>query len=131
MSPKEADFRIAKHWLEKAFEAESSARLEFEAGHFGFAVNRLYYAVFYAVSAALASENREYGRHSAVRAAFNRDFVNTGKVSVAFGKLYNQLFDDRQEADYAPLRVFEKKDVADRQEQVAAFLEHFRKLIIK
>jgi uncharacterized protein (UPF0332 family) len=129
MSPEEADKLIAVRWLEKAFDAESSANLEYEAGHFGFAVSRLYYAVFYAVSAALASENREYGRHTAVKAAFNRDFVNAGKVSVEFGKLYNQLFDDRQEADYAPLREFTKEDVAGRLEQVHAFIEHFKVLI--
>lgn len=129
MTPKDADFHIAKHWFEKAFEAEASARLEFEAGHFGFAVNRLYYAVFYCVSAGLAAENREYGRHSAVRAAFNRDFVNKGKVTIEQGRLYNQLFDDRQEADYAPLREFTKDDVAGRLELVKSFLEHFRQFI--
>jgi uncharacterized protein (UPF0332 family) len=129
MTPGDADFRIATHWLEKAFEAEESAHLEFEAGHFGFAVNRLYYAVFYGVSAVMAAENREYGRHSAVRAAFNRDFVNTGKVTVEQGRLYNQLFDDRQEADYAPLREFIKDDVSGRLEQVRSFLEHIRHFV--
>lgn len=129
MTTGEADFSIATHWLKKAFDAEASALLEFESGHFGFAVNRLYYALFYAVSAALAAQNREYGRHSAVRAAFNRDFVNTKKVSLEQGQLYNQLFDDRQEADYAPLREFTKDDVTDRLEQVKKFLDHFRQLM--
>ena len=129
MTPREADFHIATHWFKKALDAEASARLEFEAGHLGFAVNRLYYAVFYCVSAALAAENSKYGRHSAVRAAFNRDFVNSGKATTEQGRLYNRLFDDRQEADYTPLREFARDDVAARLEQVKSFLEHFRQFV--
>jgi uncharacterized protein (UPF0332 family) len=40
-------------WLEKAEEALASAKLELNAGHTNFAVNRLYYACFYAATALL------------------------------------------------------------------------------
>jgi hypothetical protein len=40
---------IVRYWLEKAEESLASARRELEAGSFSFAMNRLYYGVFYGV----------------------------------------------------------------------------------
>ena len=38
-------------------------------------------------------------KHTSVRAAVHRDFVKPGTISVEFGKLYNSLLRDREEAD--------------------------------
>jgi hypothetical protein len=48
------------YWLEKAEESLASAHREFEAGSFSFAMNRLYYAAFYAVSALLMEHDRSF-----------------------------------------------------------------------
>lgn len=129
MKDQEKQMTLARIWMEKAHDALSSARIECNAGQYAFAINRLYYAVFYAVSSACAAEGREYGKHTAVRAAFNKDFVATGRVPAEMGKLFNRLFDDRQEADYAPLRNFVVEDVKDRFELVEEFLHLFEDLL--
>lgn len=45
---------LARWWQTKAHESLEDAATVMEAGHLAFAVNRLYYACFYAVSALLA-----------------------------------------------------------------------------
>ena len=60
MIKKEKRSEIVRHWLEKADESLTSARREFEAGSFSFAMNRLYYAVFYAASALLMEHDRTF-----------------------------------------------------------------------
>jgi len=75
MSNQEHCQKIAGYWMEKAEESLESARLEYSQGHFGFCINRLYYAAFYAVSAVLAARGLKYGKHAAVRASLHRDFV--------------------------------------------------------
>jgi len=64
------------------------------------AINRLYYACFYAITAVLVLKGAKPRKHTAVRSAFNRDLVNSGVVPVDKAKVYNLLFDLRLAADY-------------------------------
>ena len=107
------DYRdtIARGWLGKAEDAFASAEILLREQRLVGCVNRLYYAAFYAVSAALAKEGREYGKHSAVRAAFHRDYVKTARIPKDFGKTYDELFDDRQEGDYRPQTSFDRENL--------------------
>jgi len=128
MTADEERAALARLWRDKADESLAAARLLSERGMLGLAVGRLYYAAFYAVSAVLARQGKSYGRHSAVRASLHRDFVNPGTVPRWCGEIYDGLFDDRQDADYAPLRKFEPQQVSDRIAETARFLDVFRSL---
>jgi hypothetical protein len=131
MSEQEHSQKIAGYWMEKAEESLQSARLEYSQGHLDFCINRLYYAVFYAVSEVLASRRLKYGKHTAVRASLHRDFVKRGVISAKMGKLFDRLFYDRQEADYAVFVEFDKDVVADEIEEVEEFLIVFRRILEK
>jgi len=69
---------------------------EFAAGAYSFAMNRAYYALFYAVSALLLEEGRRFKKHSGVRLAFNREIIKSERMERWCGDLYNEIFDDRQ-----------------------------------
>jgi uncharacterized protein len=129
MNEEQANQILIDLWLEKASDALASARLELAAGHLGFAVNRLYYSCFYAVTALLLTSGRQFARHSAVVSEFNRVYVKTGKVDVAWSKFYQKLFDDRQESDYIPTATFESADVVQRLQQAESFVAVIRDLI--
>jgi len=51
MSEKEAKAEAVRYWWGKAHESLQAAQREFAAGAYSFAMNRAYYALFYAVSA--------------------------------------------------------------------------------
>ena len=51
MTLEEKRSEVVRYWFEKAEDSIISARREFEAGSLTFAMNRLYYCAFYAVSA--------------------------------------------------------------------------------
>jgi uncharacterized protein (UPF0332 family) len=129
MNKEQADRILIRLWLEKAAEALASARLELAEGHAGFAVNRLYYACFYAVTALLLTSGKQFARHSAVLSEFNRAYVKTGPMDVAWSRFYQKLFADRQESDYVPMTTFEPADVAQRLEQAESFVKMIRTLI--
>jgi len=63
-------------------------------------VNRLYYACFYAVSALLLKHGLSSSKHTGVRGLFNRHFVKPGTISKDLARIYNDLFERRQESDY-------------------------------
>jgi uncharacterized protein (UPF0332 family) len=95
------------YWWNKALESLKAAHRELAAQGYTFAINRAYYALFYAVSALLLEEGRRFSKHSGVRAAFNRDIIRPGRLSRKHGELYNQLFRDRQEGDYVEFTTFD------------------------
>jgi uncharacterized protein (UPF0332 family) len=63
-----------------------------------------YYAAFYAVSALLALEGKEFTRHSAVESAVHRDLVKPGIWPVELGSAYTRLSEARNTADYGANR---------------------------
>ena len=130
MSAEEQRVKIIRYWWSKAEESLASARREFEAESYSFAVNRLYYALFYGVSAALLDRQLSFSKHSGVRAAFHREFIKTGLLDVEWGKLYDQLFEDREEGDYVALVSFDREYVESQLVHCSQFLSELRPLIL-
>lgn len=65
------------------------------------AVNRAYYAMFYAVLALLSVEKKETSKHSGAIALFDRDYVKSGVFKKDFSRWLHNAFDLRQRSDYA------------------------------
>jgi len=116
-------------WMQKAQESLASAELELNAGHVNFAVNRLYYACFYAATALLLRDGKQFARHSAVKSEFGRTYIKSGRIDVQWNKFYQKLFDDRQEGDYIPTTTFDVSDVSSRLQHAREFIDLVRKLI--
>lgn len=91
---------LVQYRLERAKEAFADGELLIENGSWNAAANRMYYACFYLVSAYLASRNLKATTHAGLKFTFNKEMVLSGKVSREDGKLFNELFGLRQEADY-------------------------------
>lgn len=104
MNPERAG--LVRYRLERARESLKAAQLLATNGHNHAAVNRLYYACFYAVSALLLNDNLSAVKHSGVFALFNQHWIKTARLPVEHGRLYGTLFDARQEADYADMTDF-------------------------
>ncbi len=104
---------LARYWLVKSDESLASAESEFDAGRLSFAVNRLYYALFYGMSAILAVKGEQVSKHTAVRAAFHKDYVRTGIIPNELGQLYTTLFTRRHQMDYTPLASVEQSTVLE------------------
>jgi len=126
MTAEEARSDIVRYWWSKARDSLASARREFEAGSYSYAMNRLYYAAFYGACAALLERQQSFRKHSGVRAAFHRQFIKTGLLDMKWGRLYDQLFEDRQEGDYVVFVSFEPEYVRFQLEQCTQFLEELR-----
>jgi len=77
------------------------------------AVNRIYYAVFYEVSALLLIEDIVSAKHSGVRGYFNKHFIKTGLIAKEYGDFYNKIFEFRQKSDYEDFVEFEEERVKD------------------
>ena len=129
MNEGEARQTLIAIWLEKAKESLASAELELNAGHTNFAVNRLYYSCFYAVTALLLRDGKQFARHSAVISEFGRVYIKPGRIDLKWHKFFQKLFDDRQEGDYIPTATFDAPEVSARLEQACEFIDLVRGLV--
>jgi len=90
----------AKYRIESARKTFEAAKVLSENGFWNSAVNRLYYAVFYAVNALLVLNEIQTKSHSATKSQFSLHFVKTGRFDKKHGRLLSELFDWRQKGDY-------------------------------
>lgn len=108
--------------LSRARESLEDARILAGAMRWNPCVNRLYYACFYAVSALLAQEGMSSSRHTGIRSLFNRHFVKTGRINAETARIFNDLFERRQEGDYVDFVRFEESQVRTWMPQAEVFV---------
>ncbi len=120
---KREDREYVQYRLERARDAFDVARLAVENSHCADAVNRLYYACFYAVTALLHTDGLASTKHTGIRALFDQHYIRTGRLPVPYGRLYRSLFDFRQESDYGDRITYTQQDVQHWMTEVAAFIE--------
>jgi len=120
---------IVRYWFDNAEESLLSAQDELRAGRLSFAVNRIYYACFYAVSGVLMAENLRFKKHSGVRASFHQHLVKTEKVSQDLGKFYDELFEARQRGDYFEMVFFDHVQVENWLAQAKEFVQRISRLV--
>lgn len=92
---------LVTYRLEQADESLYAAQVLLERGLNRIALNRAYYAMFYAVLALLATRQRETSKHSGAISLFDKEFVKSGTFSKHFSRWLHDAFDLRQRSDYA------------------------------
>ncbi len=92
---------LVRYRILRAKETLEDAKLLADKGSWNSSINRLYYAMYYALTALLLKEGYQSTTHNGVKTQFSEHFIKTGKFSLDTGKTYAQLFTWRQKGDYA------------------------------
>lgn len=92
---------IVNYRLERAYETLKEADYNTDGGYYNTAVNRLYYACYYAASALLLSLEIDANTHNGVKTQLSIHFVRTGRLSLEHGVTFSLLFEKRQSSDYS------------------------------
>ena len=106
-------------YIENSREILEAARLMFENDFYTSAVNRAYYAIFYAANALLVTEGISQSKHAGVISAFRQYFVKTGEIAPEYSKIYGRVMEDRHESVYelgSPITPDEAQENIDRAE---------------
>ena len=69
-------------------------------GFYSSAVNRAYYAIFYAANALLSTQGLARSKHSGVISAFRQHFVKPGLIDGEYSDVYGRVMDHRHAGDY-------------------------------
>jgi uncharacterized protein (UPF0332 family) len=123
----------AERLLDKAEHAIRAAEILLDADEGDFAAGRAYYAMFYVAEALLVERGRRFRKHSAVHAAFGKQFAKAGLLEPKFHRWLLDAFDRRIVSDYettGDLSPHEVRETINRAKefltQANRFLRHKR-----
>lgn len=120
---------IVKYRLENALNTLEEVKSHRENGFYNTAVNRMYYACYYAARAILTAYRIEAKSHEGVRQQLGLKLVLTGKISQEQGRFYSRLFSKRTTGDYDDFINHTMETVDELYPQAQAFVEAIAVLI--
>lgn len=120
-----------KYRIERATGTLEEVRVLIENKFWNTAINRMYYACFYAVGALLSKSNIEASSHAGVRQVFGQHFVKTGIFDRELAKHYTDLFEKRQKGDYNDFFDYDEDTVNRLLPQTINFIDGIVDLINK
>jgi len=91
-------YQVQTH-LQQACRALDSAASSLEHGFYATAINRAYYAIFYAASGLPLTKGISRSKHTGVIAAFREHFVKSGLIEAEYSDLYGDAMDARVGSD--------------------------------
>jgi uncharacterized protein (UPF0332 family) len=120
---------LIKYRLERAEETLKEAKLLAENEHWNTVANRLYYACYYGTIGLFVKYDFSASTHSGVKTLLGQHFIKTQILSLELGKLYNDLFNKRQEGDYQDFQKFNREAIEPLIAEVEKFIKEIRELI--
>ena len=127
---KEEIIAYAKYQLEKSRDTFREARLLYEHNGFTGSVNRIYYSMFYSVTALMGLYGFSTSKHSGMLSNFNKEIANKGLISKELKDFYRNMFNKRQKGDYE-IYKFNNKDVKEWLDKAEDFIKAIEALTFK
>lgn len=122
---------LVKYRIARAKDTLEDAHILAENEKWNSAINRLYYAAYYAVIALLMSADLKPTTHNGAKSNFSEHFVKTGKIDKELAKIFSQLFSWRQKGDYDDLFDFQEDKVLPYFEPVKKLISEVEKLVAR
>lgn len=99
--------------IERARATMKEAEVLNREGFFNAAVNRLYYACYYATVALLLKYDIQTQTHNGVKTMLGLHFVSKGIIPINIGKTFSTLFEKRHSSDYDDFAFCDQEMVND------------------
>jgi uncharacterized protein (UPF0332 family) len=122
ISENDRDALIA-YRLEQAKETIDLSRFLIDSDKLVVAVNRIYYGLYYAVTALALKSHYETSKHTQLIGWFNKEFVSTEQIDKKFGKILRNAYQNRTKGDYDAFIKFDKEAVEDMHMEILEFID--------
>jgi uncharacterized protein (UPF0332 family) len=120
---------LVRSRLEQADEALGAAQILLAQDSLRAAVNRSYYAMFYAVLSLLALRRQETSKHAGAISLFDREFVLPGVFSKELSSALYYAFRQRLAADYAVSSTVQADEVQQLCNEAQTFLARVKEYL--
>ena len=121
--PDNSRIDLAQYRMTKADECFRADGRLLEEGLFADSANRSYYAIFHAIRAILALDERDFKKHSGVISYFQQQYVKTGTFDKEYSDIARGAFHIRQESDYEDFFLVSEQDASEQLENAGRFID--------
>lgn len=129
---KEELFALIEYRLKQADDSIKEAEVLLKEGmSLRSVMNRLYYAMFYAVLALLQEKQLGTSKHYGAISLFDREFIKSGIFDKELSKTLHRSFELRQKGDYMEQPEITKADIDEILPKTVAFIKEIKQYILK
>lgn len=128
LTPQERQ-QLIEHSKEKAYNTEQEISVLIKNQQWFTAVNRIYYAMYYMLSALALKHGFSTSKHTQLIGWFNKHFVKTGKIEHVYTRYIQEAFEKRMKGDYDVLTTFSESEVLDLFEKMKHTLRAIEQLL--
>jgi uncharacterized protein (UPF0332 family) len=120
---------IINYRIERSRETIKDAKIAMDNNSLFMASNRIYYAIFYIVSALASKYEFVTSKHKQLMGWFNHNFINTSIFDKKFKEFYREAFENRQESDYADMIQLKFDEVQTLFDDMLLFVNEIERFI--
>ena len=95
------------------------------------AINRLYYACYYASIAILLKKGIQAQTHSGVKTMIGLHFVTKGLIPIETGRAFTTLFERRQSGDYDDFVLCDQNEAKELRTKAITYIDCIKSLLFE
>ena len=121
---------LIKYRIVRAKDAINDVQFLIENKKLTLAVNRIYYGIFYILSALALKHKFITSKHSQLLGWFNKTFVKKGIIDKKYGRFIHEAYDKRSKGDYDDFVTFAKDEVKEMFKNMKDLISRIELLIL-
>lgn len=125
----EAKDALANYRFQRAEETLAEVPFLKEQGFYNTAINRLYYACYYAAVALLIKNGINPSTHAGVKQMLGMHFIATGRLSKEQGRSFSLLFERRHSSDYDDFAYSSAEEIEELLPKAKTFISAIASLL--
>jgi uncharacterized protein (UPF0332 family) len=87
-------------YKDKSCEAINTAEFLIQNNQLSVAADRIYYGIYYMLSAVALKDRFKTSKHEQLIGWFNKTYINTNLIDRKYGKIIQNAFENRMKSDY-------------------------------
>ena len=120
---------LSRYRQERAHETLAEIPFLRNQGFCSTAINRMYYACYYAAQALLTKHHISASTHAGVKTMLGMHFVSKGLITKESGRAFANLFDSRQSSDYDDFVYSSQEEIDELYPKAQRFIDEVDKLL--
>lgn len=120
---------LIEHRITRATDTIEEVSFLIKNKKFLLAVNRIYYGMFYILSAFSLRYDFSTSKHQQLIGWFNKEFISTGEIDRKYGKILHNAYNNRSTGDYDDFAEFDEEDVKKSFDEMKDFIRTIRALL--
>ena len=122
---------LIEHRIARATDTIDEVSFLIKNKKFLLAVNRIYYGMFYILSALSLRYDFSTSKHQQLIGWFNKKFISTGEIDRKYGRILHNAYNNRSTGDYDDFAEFDEEDVKKSFDEMKDFIRTIRALLVR